>query len=99
MNTFDDSTGVFHDEESNTHYTIAMIDDRPGFEMFRITACSQGSQEPCSETPCNGEELLRWLGRFFGNNDEGRFINIIERIKMDRRQDEGSTEAEREPAM
>jgi hypothetical protein len=90
MNTFDDSTGVFHNEDSKTDFTIAVIDDRPGFEMFQITACSGGNQALYPQTPCDGDELLRWLGRFFGNKDEGRFIHIIERIKMDRRQDEGS---------
>ena len=95
MNTFDDSTGVFHDESSKTDFTIAMIDDRPGFEMFQITARSQGNQAPSSQTLCNGQDLLRWLGDFFGQNHERRRINIIERIKMDRRQDEGGSELER----
>jgi hypothetical protein len=63
--------------------------------MFQITACSEENQAPSSQTPCNGDDLLRWLGCFFGDNDEGRFIHIIERIKMDRRQDEGGSEPER----
>jgi hypothetical protein len=34
--------------------------------------------------------LLQWLGRFLGNNDEGLLRHIVDRIKMDRRQNEGS---------
>jgi hypothetical protein len=93
MNTFDDSTGAFHDEDSQTDFTIAMIDDQPGFEMFRITACTRSNPDSCSPTECNEAELLGWLGRFFGDHHEHRLREIIERIKMDRRQDEGGSEA------
>jgi hypothetical protein len=90
MNTFDENTGIFHQEDPNMEFTIAMVEDQPGLEMFRIDGCLDGDKPPHFKGSCNESELLQWLGRFLGNNDEGLFRHIIERIKMDRRQNEGS---------
>jgi hypothetical protein len=90
MNTFDENTGLFRQEEPNMEFTIAMVDDQPGLETFRIDGCLDGEKPPLFNGSCSESELLQWLGRFLGNNDEGLFRHIIERIKMDRRQNEGS---------
>ena len=88
MNTFDQNTGVFHCEDPEMDFTIEKIADGPGVEMFQIDGDLPLSGS--STWPCNETELLDWLGRFFGTNDEAQFRHIIERIKMDHRQGENS---------
>jgi hypothetical protein len=90
MNTFDEITGVFRIEDPKREFTIAMVDERPGMEMFQVNGSLEEDSMPYFKGLCNEDELLHWLGSFFGTNEEGRFRHIIERIKMDRRQAEGA---------
>jgi hypothetical protein len=86
VNTFDENTGVFHYENPPTDFTIEMADNTPGSETFQLR-----SDFPVPSTwPKDENELLHWLGRFFGTNNEAQFRHIIDRVRMDYRQDENT---------